>query len=192
MKIMIPENQAGARARLAGFDPSAAGPEDRAKGRTSIDEAVHQTLATIRRRFYGAQPPAAFHRDRRMLLSALTWPAVWLERRALTCSPARYRSLLHDRLEAVAAHGDPARYGGYFPAYLLKCLQDWFQHHGDELDAELKHVRNALDQVLASVRFAERVQRDARNIDLLAATHRLLHARRANRVTGDDRQLSLF
>jgi len=192
MKIMIPANRAAARARLAGFDPSDAGPEDRAKGRTSIDEAVHQTLATIRRRFYSAQPPAAFHRDRRMLLSALTWPAVWLERRALTCSPARYRSLLDDRLEAVAAHGDPARYGGYFPAYLLKCLQDWFQHHGDELDAELKHVRNALDQVLASVRFAERVQRDARNIDLLAATHRLLHARRANRVTGDDRQLSLF
>ena len=127
-----------------------------------------------------------------MLLYALTWPAVWLERRALTCSPARSRSLLHDRLEAVAAHGDPARYGGYFPAYLLKCLQDWFQHHGDELDAELKQVRNALDQVLASVRFVERVQRDARNIDLLAATHRLLHARRANRVTGDDRQRSLF
>lgn len=188
MKIMIPASRAGA-----------AGPQDRADGWTSIDEAVHQTLESIQRRFYGAPPPAAhaegrvnFHRDRRMLLYALTWPAVWLERRALTCSPARYHSLLADRLEAVATHGDPARYHGYFPAYLLKCLQDWFHHHGDELDAELKHVRNALDQVLASVRFAERVQRDARNIDLLAATHRLLHARRANRVTGVDRQLSLF
>ena len=98
------------------------------------------------------------------------------------------RPLLDDRLEAVAAQGDPVRYGGYFPAYLLKCLQDWFQHRGDELDAEFKHVRNALDQVLASGRFPERVQRDARNIDLLASTHHLLHARRSNRATGDDRQ----
>ena len=36
------------------------------------------------------------------------------------------------------------------PNYLLKCLQDWFQHHGDELYDELKHIRNALDQILAS------------------------------------------
>ena len=185
MKTMILTNHAAGRASPASAADPDAGPQD-------IAGAVHQTLETIRRRFYGTHPPADFHRDRRMLLYALTWPAGWLERRALTCSPARYRSLLADRLEAIAAHGDPARYGGYFPAYLLKCLQDWLQHHGDELDAEFKHVRNALDHVLASVRFAERVQRDARQIELLAATHRLLHAQRANRVTGDNRQLSLF
>ncbi|MDO8545064.1 MAG: hypothetical protein Q7S40_31870 [Opitutaceae bacterium] len=79
-----------------------------------------------------------------------------------------------------------------FPTYLLKCLQDWFQHHGDEFYDELKHIRNALDQVLASDRFAVAVQRDARHVELLASVHRLIRAQREKRQKSDDRQLSLF
>jgi hypothetical protein len=157
-----------------------------------VDELVAELLATIQRRFYATRPPTDFQRDRRPLLYALTWLAAWLEHRGLTCTPARYRAWLAERLEAIAAHGDPARYGGYFPAYLLKCLQDWLRHHGDELDTELKHVRNALDQVLRSAGFATRVQREAQQIAVLAATHRLLHARRTQRNASDLHQLSLF
>lgn len=160
--------------------------------RSKIDGTVRQLLEEVRCRFYAGQPVREFHRDRRMLLYALTWPAVWLERRALTCSAARYRALINERLADIAVHGDPARYGAYFPAYLLKCLQDWFQHHGEGLYDELKHIRNALDQVLASVSFAAGVQRDAQDTELLAATHRLIQARRAQREKPDGRQLSLF
>jgi len=127
-----------------------------------------------------------------MLLYALTWPAVWLEHRGLTCPAARYQKLIAARLGDIAVHGDPARYGAYFPAYLLKCLQDWFQHRGEELYDELKHVRNALDQVLASAHFAAAVQCDAQHTELLAATHRLIHGQRSQREKPDDRQLSLF
>lgn len=149
-------------------------------------------LAEARLRFYATQPPARFHRDRRMLLYALSWPAVWLERRGLSCSSRRYRTLIVERLDAIHAHGDPARYGEYFPRYLLKCLQDFFDRHGDDLYHELKHIRNALDQVLVSARFAARVQTGARTIDTLAAAHRLLHAQRARRVASDSSQLDLF
>ncbi|MEP6956785.1 MAG: hypothetical protein ABI883_08155 [Chthoniobacterales bacterium] len=155
-------------------------------------ESVEGLLAEVRHRFYGGQPARDFYRDRRRLLYALTWPAVWLERRALTCSAQRYHALVAGRLGDIALHGEPARYGAYFPAYLLKCLQDWFQHHGDDLYDELKHIRNALDQVLASARFAAAVQRDAQHTELLAATHRLIHARRPQRENTDGRQLSLF
>lgn len=155
-------------------------------------EPVEGLLEEVRRRFYSGQPVRDFHRDRRMLLYTLTWPAVWLEHRALTCSAARYHALLVERLADIAAHGDPARYGAYFPAYLLKCLQDWFQHHGEELYDELKHIRNALDQILASARFAADVQRDAQHTEILAATHRLIQARRAQREKPDGQQLSLF
>lgn len=169
-------------------------------------ELVEGLLGAVQRRFYAAQSPrdpaegrvnhaegrASFHRDRRMLLYALTWPAVWLERRGLTCSAMRYHALLADRLAQIALHGDPARYGAYFPTYLLKCLQDWFQHHGDELYDELKHIRNALDQVLASARFAVTVQRDAKHVELLASAHRLIRAKREKRQKSDGHQLSLF
>jgi hypothetical protein len=162
--------------------------------RSAVPEqrVLEDILADIRLRFYATQPPALFHRDRRMLLDALSWPAVWLERRGLCCSSRRYRTLMVERLDAIHAHGDPARYGGYFPRYLLKCLQDFFDRHGDELYHEFKHIRNALDQILASARFAARVQADARNIDTLAAVHRLLHAQRARRVAPDSSQLDLF
>ena len=152
------------------------------------DGAVRQLLEEVRCRFYAGHPARDFHRDRRMLLYALTWPASWLERRGLTC----LGRLLTDRLVVIAAHGDPARYGAYFPAYLLKCLQDWFDHHGEQLYGELKHIRNALDQVLASAKFATTVQRDAQHVEFLAATHHLIRPQRNQPHPVDDGQLRLF
>ena len=148
-------------------------------------------LHAIRLRFYGGRP-AAYHRDRQRLLHAVTWPATWLDERGLTCAPQRYQTLVEERLQAIAAHGNPVAYGAYFPAYLLKCLQDWFDRHGEDLYSELKHIRNALDQLLASARFAERVQRHARHLDLLVSTHRLIETRHANRTTTASNQLNLF
>lgn len=154
--------------------------------------AAAELLQSIRLRFY-AQRSADYHRDRRGLLHAVTWPATWLDERGLTCSPQRYQTLIDQRLHAITAHGDPLRYGGYFPSYLLKCLQDWFDRHGDDLYSELKHIRNALDQLLASTRFAERVQRHARQLDLLVSTHRLLESRHPHRTpAAADDQLTLF
>jgi hypothetical protein len=156
------------------------------------EAAVRQLLEQVRCRFYAGHPERDFHRDRKMLLYALTWPAIWLERRGLTCPAPRYRGLLADRLAVILAHGDPARYGAYFPAYLLKCLQNWFDRYGDELYGELKHIRNALDRVLASARFAATVQRDAQHVEFLAATHRLIRAQRDHPRATDERQLPLF
>lgn len=153
--------------------------------------ATEQLLQSIRLRFYAGRP-TDYRRDRQRLLHALTWPATWLDERGLTCSPQRYRLLIDERLHAIAAHGDPVRYGAHFPSYLLKCLQDWFDRHGDELYSELKHIRNALDQLLASARFAERVQRHARQLDLLVSTHRLLESRRPQRPPAANDQLPLF
>ncbi|MCU0894492.1 MAG: hypothetical protein MUD06_09240 [Rhodospirillales bacterium] len=148
-------------------------------------------LGTIRLRFYRLRP-ADYQRDRRRLLYALTWPATWLEERGLTCAPPRYHTLIAARLQAIAAHGNPAAYGAYFPAYLLKCLQDWFDRHGDDLYGELKHIRNALDQILASARFAARVQLHARQLDLLVSTHRLLERRPDGPQAHAADQLTLF
>ena len=153
---------------------------------------IDELLQAIRLRFY-LHRPTDYHRERQRLLHAVTWPATWLDQRGLTCAPQRYQTLIDERLQAIAAHGSPAAYGAHFPTYLLKCLQDWFDRYGEELYSELKHIRNALDQVLASARFAERVQRHARHLDLLVSTHRLIETRHAKRraSTASD-QLNLF
>ena len=80
--------------------------------------AAAELLQSIRLRFY-AQRSADYHRDRRGLLHAVTWPATWLDERGLTCSPQRYQTLIDQRLHAITAHGDPLRYGGYFPSFNL-------------------------------------------------------------------------
>jgi hypothetical protein len=160
-------------------------------GDDALIAATDALLLALRLRFY-AQRPADYRRDRPRLLHALTWPATWLEARGLTCAPARYQALIEDRIHAIAAHGNPAVYGAYFPAYLLKCLQDWFDRHGDDLYGELKHIRNALDQILASARFAERVQRHARQLDLLVSTHCFLERRPARPSHHAADQLTLF
>lgn len=154
--------------------------------------ALAELLALIRRRFYAPDGDTRFFRDRRRLLHALSWPAGWFAHRGLTCAPARYRQLLAARLDAIAAHGDPRRYGAYFPTYLLKCLQDWFRHHGDELDSELKHLRNALACVLASPALAATVRRDAHHLDTLCAAHRLLRPSSSRKPRTDAHQLTLF
>lgn len=157
------------------------------------DTAVRELLDDVRARFYAARTRREFYRDRRMLVYALTWPGTWLDRRGLTCPAARYQAIIRHRLADIAVHGDPERYGAYFPTYLLKCLQDWFEHHGDQLYAQLKHIRNALERVLADAALTNQIRRDSRHVELLAATHRLLHASRERR-TGpkDSRQLTLF
>jgi len=115
----------------------------------ALSATLEELLCTIRLRFY-LHRPGDYRRDRNRLLYAVTWPATWLDERGLTCAPKYYHRLIEERLQAIAAHGNPATYGAYFPAYLLKCLQDWFDRYGDELYGELKHIRNALDQLLSS------------------------------------------
>ena len=154
------------------------------------DELMDGLLTEIRSRFYATQHAAAFHRDRRRLLHAVSWPAVWLDRRGLFCSPRHYRLLVVARLDAIRAHGDPAHYGAYFPTYLLKCLQDHFDRHGDELDAELKHIGHALDLVVGSLRFADKAQAHSRQIEAIAQVHRFLRAQAP--PPSDPNQLALF
>ena len=159
---------------------------------TIAKRTVDDLLESVRIRFYAGNQPARFYRDRRMLMYALTWPAVWLERRGLFCSSHRYQILITERLEAIRAHGEPARYGAYFPTYLLKCLQDFFERYGDELYGELKHIRNALESVCRSLSFAQKASEQSRQIETLACAHRVLQSQRHARSQSASGQLDLF
>jgi len=115
-----------------------------------------------------------------------------VDRRGLFCSPDRYRSLVADRLDAIRAHGDPGRFGDYFPAYLLKCLQDFFDRHGDDLYCELKHIRNALECLQASLAKCQRASEQSRHIEAIASAHRILRAGTDTKPQPDPHQIALF
>ena len=154
---------------------------------------TEQLLAQIQQLFYTCKSSdKQFYADRRMLLYALTWPGKWLEQRGLPITAQRYEQLLTQRLKTIAQHGNPERYQRYFPGYLLKCLQDWFTHHGDELYEELKHVRNQLHSIEALLQ-ACTSQRAEDIVTPMAQAHAILMIQRHRKDGKEDtRQLKLF
>ena len=150
-------------------------------------------LAQIKQNFYTNKlSEKQFYADRRMLLYALTWPGKSLEQRGLPITAQGYEHLLSQRLKAIAQHGKPERYQRYFPGYLLKCLQDWFAHHGDELYEELKHVRNHLHSIEALLQRCTS-QRAEDIVTPMAKAHAILMSQRQRKHGKEDtRQLTLF
>jgi len=153
---------------------------------------TEKILAQIKRRFYDSHSSEKrFYKDRRMLLYAVTWPATWLEKRGLPITSQAYRKLLIQRLDDIAKHGDPARYRAYFPRYLLKTIQDWFAHHGDELYEQLKHVRNQLCQIEALLR--EQPHQSAEDVATpIAQAHAVLAVQNRRKKHADTKQLDLL
>ncbi len=162
-----------------------------------MNKNTHQHLPTdtilrdIRKRFYASDPPEQFHRDRRMLLYAITWPAGWLEQRALRIAPGRYQDLLTQRLDAIATHGNPDLYRRYFPRYLLKSIQDWFAWHGEDLYDELKHIRNALPDIATLLQNTP-PQNPPDVVEPLARAHHVLHVQYRRKKQPAPQQLELF
>lgn len=166
---------------------------------TTAQATLVALLGELQRRFYAQGDQSLFYRDRRALARALTWPALWLDRRGVYCSQDRYRALLVARLEAIQEHGDAGKYGAFFPTYLLKCLQDWFAWHGEELYLELKHARNAIEIALLSVGFDDerggkpRSHRsDQDPIVALASLHRVLAANKGTAKARTDQDQFLL
>ena len=153
-------------------------------------------LAQIKTQFYDhKQPERRYHQDQRMLLYALTWPAQWLDHRGLPITPVAYQKLIKNRLHDIATHGQPKHYRRTFPRYLLKCIQDWFQHHGDELYEQLKHVRNQLTTIENLLKQNTQSTQDNQHAHLtrLAETHQILKYKGANKISKkDSQQLDLF
>lgn len=149
-------------------------------------------LDQIKARFYRSNvSEKRFYQDRRMLLYALTWPASWLDQRALPITSQAYQKLISQRLEDIAKHGDPNRYCDYFPRYLLKTIQDWFAHNGEDLYEELKHIRNQFSNIEALLQ--QNTRKTAEDIVTpLAEAHAVLAVQNRRKKRSDARQLNLL
>ena len=149
-------------------------------------------LEQIKTRFYSSnRNQRRFYQDRRMLIYALTWPATWLHQRGLPITSQAYQKLLSQRLEDIARHGDPSRFQAYFPRYLLKCIQDWFAHHGESLYEELKHIRNQLYNIEALLHASTREPTEDIVTPRLKA-HAILSVQNHRKKRSDTRQLKLL
>ena len=161
------------------------------------DNHLYPVFQHIRIHFYPHDNERLYHRDHQLLLYTLTWPAQWLRQRGLIMRSAQYTAMLMERLHDIQLHGDPLRYQGYFPRYLLKVLQQWMLHNGDDLYQRLRHASHAIEWIIQQIQAIQPVDDNAQasaHIEVLARTHALLgqHYRKKQATTPQPKQLNLF
>lgn len=161
-------------------------------------------LGEVRRRFYAEADDRTFYAQRRWLIKALTWPAGWLLRKhgfREEVTPANYRKIIITVLDDIQRHGR-AEFGesGYFPAYLLKCIQDHCRLNADAVLWDFKQLRNRVDftSLVSAIKSSSRPDPAAGCfVDTLAEAHTLLAAPKRRPAAGralatPDRQLALL
>lgn len=112
------------------------------------EELRDDLLGFIQRKFYPGEG-VAFAKDRRLLLKwVVLFPAKWLNEKAVTLPPERYREIfMKVMLEALACGNTGAIH--YRPAWLAKVIQSHFAVHGQELYDEAKSARSLAENALA-------------------------------------------
>jgi hypothetical protein len=152
-------------------------------------ELLDELLDFVQRKFYQGHA-LAFTKDRpRLLKWVVLWPATWLNKRGVTLPPSRYREIF------MSVFLDGIRFGTadqitYFPAYLAKIIQSHFEHHGDEIYAEAKSIRNLVENaVVVAGRSAQAASDPVRE---LASAATLLRAKKKPSKPAPKSQLNLL
>jgi len=166
----------------------------RAAGQASEapEAMIERLMARINRDFYASDPARRWLQDQKPLLMAITWPATWLNQRAIGLPISRLEGIHGEILAGIRTHGDLAKIR-YFPAYYFDCVRKWFVHQGEALYEERKHIRNALD--LRFLKGGQAVQVAGPDpIQALVAAHRVLAStgRRPKTQKSDADQPLLF
>ncbi len=148
---------------------------------TPSNNELYPALNYIKEHFYYDRS-TDFQRDRRALLRALTWPAAWLDKQALTITAEDYNRLLLKKLRQIAKHGNPDRYRAYLPKYLMKALQDHCSHHQEAIYLKLKHASYTVTQLASQIEHTTQNQ----HTNTLAAAHQLLRQKQRSHKTNKD------
>ena len=139
--------------------------------KTHSHDNLQPVLIHIRTNFY-KNNETQYHRDKTMLLYALTSPAAWLHNHGLKTIPEHYQNILFEQLRQIRQHGHPDQYQKHFPRYLLKCLQQWLKHNHEQRHNQLKHLSYTIAQIAAKI---ENMPVDVDNhTTILAEAHEIL------------------
>jgi hypothetical protein len=146
------------------------------------EEIVARFLRSLRNQFFKGRDKF-FHQEKGLLMQAITYPARWLDDRAVGLSEARYTAIVTEIIRTVNAHGNlsqirsPGR-------YLLHAVQEHMRHHGEDYYETAKATRNAIEDALAGIK-QRGVRRADKSVDstvpVLAETHRVLSAAKGGR-----------
>lgn len=137
-------------------------------------EIIADLMGAIRNSFYAGDErwfkDQAFLRRR-----VVTWPAGWLNRSGVALKPERYKEIMLGIFLDIKRKGKTEAVR-YWPGYLVHCVQEHFKHHGEEIYAEGKALRNQAENVLTGLTRALEAARTADPVAALAQVHQALTA----------------
>lgn len=156
------------------------------------DQVIESLLSCVRTMAY-AEKPKAWYQEQKQLMMILTWPASWLNERAVGLPLDRYQDIMTEILNGIQSHGELGKMH-HFPAYLSKCVRSWFIHNGEALYAERKSLRNAIDLRLIKGIGSAPKKSGPDPIEALAMAHKVLAqgGRTAKTLKHEDREQTLF
>lgn len=157
-------------------------------GKTDIPQQLTDSfLRRIRKQFYGGRDKA-FFQERRMLLQALTWPARYLDDRAVHLTARQYQDLLNKIIGTIVREGDLPKIK-HVGAYLLHCVQEHMRHHGDEYYELGKSIREGIATVMRKLTPGPTDPQTEPITAQLAAVHRVLATPRKRAPKSSQREL---
>lgn len=141
-------------------------------------EIVDSLLACIGEMFYPNRKDTPGERKRWAIdqhwyrQRVITWAARWLDSKALTLPPDRFKKLILDKLSDIKRH--TAVEVENWPRYILKCFQDHFRHNGEAIYNEAKAFRYQLDAAMDQARAAGSARPEGLDpIRVLALAHQV-------------------
>jgi hypothetical protein len=156
-------------------------------------DVLEKPVAIVRDHFYKGVADKKWHQQKRAVMAALTWPAMWLKTRGLPLSGAKYQEILLEVLRDIYRARASAGPIEFFPAYLEASIKSRWEEFYDRS----KSFANAIDRaLLAATR--KPAGADDQTVDTLAEAHRLVYdalatrPRRADSQKNEPSQPSLF
>lgn len=138
---------------------------------------VNRLLGQIRNQFCGDLDEKAWYRDHYHWLkrNVVLWPARFMWGKGFTLPAARYEQIMLAVFQDIKRHGQTGQVR-YWPAYLMKCVQDHWHHHWEEYYGEAKSARALAEAAMLALQ-ARQAPAD-QTTEALAMAHQVLVGRR--------------
>ena len=122
-------------------------------------------------------------------VNVILWSARFVTKHGFTLPGERFEGILKEVFMDIKRHGQTGQVR-YWPGYLMKCVQDHWQHHWEDYYKEAKSVRNLAEAALVN---SGKVTAADRTVETLALAHQVLTGnRRKKRVGRQPKQLNLL
>lgn len=153
-------------------------------------ELIFSLLGTIRRQFCADLTDKQWYSCQNFFKRVILYPAKYLNQRGVTLPPKRYQEIVQDILQDIKRHGQTETVKCWH-GYLLHCIQQHFEHHGEDYYNEGKSLRAMTERALMGFTRAQEAAQAADPVAPMAQAYAIL-SRPKRRTARFAKQPDLF